>query len=55
MGFFKGLKNLTKTAMGDSSAMIEQGEWMLKNNQIEAAMNNFSAALVKLCSSTTAT
>jgi len=44
MGFFKGLKNLTKTAMGDSSAMIEQGEWMLKNNQIDAAMNCFSGA-----------
>ena len=34
MGFFKGLKNLTKSAMGDSSAMLEYGEWMLKNNRM---------------------
>ena len=47
MGFFKGLKNLTKSAMGDSSAMIEQGEWMLKNNQIDAAINCFSGACLK--------
>ena len=47
MGFLKGLKNFTKSAMGDSSAMMEQGMWMLKNNQIEAAMNNFSAASLK--------
>ena len=47
MGFFKGLKNLTKSAMGDSSAMIEQGEWMLKSNQIDAAMNCFSGACLK--------
>jgi len=47
MGFLKGLKNITKSAMGDSLAMLEQGEWMLKNNQIEAAMNNFSAACLK--------
>ena len=33
--------------MGDTSAMMEQGMWMLKNNQIEAAMNNFSAASLK--------
>ena len=47
MGFFKGLKNFTKSAMGDSSAMMEQGMWMLENNQIDAAMNNFSAACLK--------
>ena len=47
MGFFKGLKNFTKSVMGDSSAMMEQGMWMLENNQIDAAMNNFSAACLK--------
>jgi hypothetical protein len=47
MGFFKGLKNFTKSVMGDSLAMIEQGKWMLENDQIEAAMNNFSAACLK--------
>jgi len=47
MGLFKGLKNLTMSAMGNSSAMMEQGMWMLDNNQIEAARNNFSAACLK--------
>ena len=47
MGFFKGIKNLTMSAMGNSSAMMEQGMWMLENNQIDAAMNNFSAACLK--------
>lgn len=33
--------------MGDTKAMIEQGYYMMKNGQMEAAMNCFSGAAVK--------
>lgn len=47
MGFFKNINNFAKSAMGDTKAMIEQGHWMMKNDQIDAAINCFSGAAIK--------
>ena len=47
MGFFKNINNFAKSAMGDTKAMIEQGHWMMKNGQIDAAINCFSGAAIK--------
>lgn len=47
MGLLKILSSVTKSAFGDTKAMIEQGHWMMRNGQIEAAMNCFSGAAIK--------
>ena len=47
MGFFKSINTFAKSAMGDTKAMIEQGHWMMKNGQVDAAINCFSGAAVK--------
>lgn len=47
MGFFKNINNFAKSAMGDTKAMIEQGHWMMKNGQTDAAINCFSGAAIK--------
>ena len=47
MGFFKSINNFAKSAMGDTKAMIEQGHWMMKNGQVDAAINCFSGAAIK--------
>jgi len=47
MGFFRAFKNLAKSSMGDTKAMIEQGHWMMKNGQIDAAINCYSGAAIK--------
>jgi hypothetical protein len=33
--------------MGDTKAMIEQGHWMMKNGQVDTAINCFSGAAIK--------
>jgi hypothetical protein len=47
MGFFKSINNFAKSVMGDTKAMIEQGHWMMKNGQTDAAINCFSGAAIK--------